>query len=244
MGATVQESFGQTHADVYELTHRHRGKDWPAEALDVAKRIRSLHPGARSLLDVGCGTGVHLETFRTCFEDVEGLEVAPAMRDRAERRLAGIEVHEADMRDFALGRTFDAVTSLCCPTGYLDTTDDLCAAIGCMADHLEPGGVLVVEPWWLPERYLDGYVGSDLIHDGGRVVARVSHTKEEDGAAHMHVCWLVGDASGLHAFSFTESFTLFTRGDYLFAFDEAGCNAQYHEGWLTGRGIFVGVRRS
>src|SRR6266852_3656862 len=142
----AQHSFGPEHAEVYELTHRNRGKDWPAEARDLAARICSRRPGASSLLDVGCGTGAHLETFRSCFEHVEGLELAPAMRDRAQRRLPGIEIHHGDMRGFELGRTFDAVTCLCSAAGYVDTAEELRAAIRCMADHVLPGGVLAVEP--------------------------------------------------------------------------------------------------
>jgi SAM-dependent methyltransferase len=239
----AQPMFGPEHADVYEVIYRSRGKDWPAEARDVTARVRRLRRGAASLLDVACGTGAHLETFRAGFDHVEGLELAPAMRERAEDRLPGIGIHEADMRSFDLGRRFDAVTCLCTAVGYLDTVDEMRGAVRCMADHLSPGGVLVVEPWWLPEKFIDDYVGSDLVHDGDRVLARVSHTRRRDRVAHMEARWLVGDPSGLRSFTIVEAFTLFTRDEYLAAFEDAGCAAEYHDGWLTGRGIFVGVRR-
>lgn len=234
--------FGPEHAEVYELIHRHRGKDWAGEARDVAARVRALSPGAASLLDVACGTGAHLETFRACFDRVEGLEPARAMRERAEGRLPGVPLHAEDMRGFDLGRTFDAVTCLCTAVGYLDTTDDLRAALDRMAAHLAPGGVLVIEPWWLPERFVDGYVGSDLVRDGDRVLARVSHTTRRGRTAHLEMCWLVGEPSGLRSFAIAEAFTLFTAQEYLDAFAAAGCAATYHDGWLTGRGLFVGVR--
>jgi SAM-dependent methyltransferase len=241
--APAQGMFGPDHADVYEVVYRSRGKDWDAEARDVMRRIRRLRPQARSLLDVACGTGAHLATFRTGFRDVEGLELAPAMRERAERRLPGVVLHADDMRTFGLGRSFDAVTCLCTAVGYLDTLEELRAAARRMADHLVPGGVLVVEPWWLAEKYVDHYVGSDLVHDGDRVLARVSHTEERDGVAHMEARWLVGAPSGLRSFTVSEAFTLFTRDAYLAAFEDAGCSTAYEEPWLTGRGIFVGVRR-
>ena len=74
--------------------------------------LRSRLPAAKSLLDVACGTGAHLETFAKLFEHAEGLEFAPAMREIAERRLPGLAVHGGDMRGFDLGRAFDAVTCL------------------------------------------------------------------------------------------------------------------------------------
>jgi SAM-dependent methyltransferase len=234
--------FGPEHAAVHELVRRHRGKDWAAEARDLAARVRALHPSAASLLDVGCATGAHLDAFRTWFDHVEGLEPAPAMREHAERRLPGVPVHAADMRDFDLGRTFDAVTCLCTSVGHLDTTEDLSRALARMAAHLAPGGVLVVEPWWLPERFLDGYVGSDLVRDGDRVLARVSHTTRRGRVAHLEMQWVIGEPSGLRSFALAEAFTLFTADEYLDAFAQAGCPATRHEEWLTGRGLFVGVR--
>lgn len=238
-----QLMFGPDHADVYEVTYRSRGKDWATEAHDITERVRGLQPDAGSLLDVACGTGAHLDTFRTCFDDVEGVEVAPAMRERAERRLPGVPIHDDDMRFFDLGRSFDVVTCLCTAVGYLDTVEQMRDAVRCMADHLTAGGVLVIEPWWLPEKFIDGYVGSDLVHDGDRTLARVSHTRRHGRAAHMEVRWLVGDPTGLRSFTITEVFTLFTRDEYSAAFEDAGCAVEYHAGWLTGRGIFIGLRR-
>ena len=235
--------FGPEHAPFYELTLRSRGKDFDTEARDVARRIRRLRPSARSLLDVACGTGAHLQTLRSIFDHVEGLEIAPAMCERARRRLPGVTIHQEDMRAFELDRTFDAVTALGVGLGFLATVDDLRLAVSNMADHVEPGGVLVAEPWWLPDRYVDRYVGSDLVHDGDRVLARVSHTERRDGVAHMEARWLVGDPGGLRSFTTTDAFTLFSRADYDDAFDRAGCDVGYEESWLTGRGLFVGVRR-
>jgi SAM-dependent methyltransferase len=239
----MADPFGREHAEVYEATYRNRGKDWAAEARDVADRIRRLCPRAQSLLDVGCGTGAHLETFQTDFARVEGLDRSSAMLDLAARRLSGVRLHEADMREFALRREFDAVTCLCAAMGFLESADDLRAAARCIATHLKRGGVVAVEPWWLPERFVDGYVGSDLVRDGGRVLARVSHTRRVGQTAHMEVRWLVGEPDGLLEFGFTDILTLFTREQYQQAFAAVGCDLEYEGGWLTGRGLFVGVRR-
>jgi SAM-dependent methyltransferase len=234
--------FGPDDAALYDLRARSRGRDCDAEARDVAHRIVRLHPAARSLLDVACGTGAHLQTFRRRFDHVEGLELAPAMRERAQRRLPGVTIHAGDMRAFGLGRAFDAVTVLGVGFAFLRTVAELRAAARRVADHLVPGGVVVVEPWWLPDRYVDHYVGSDLVRDGDRVLARVSHTERRDGAAHMEARWVVGDATGLRSFTTTDAFTLFARQDYEAALEGAGCTVSFEEPWLTGRGIFVGVR--
>ncbi|WP_325050277.1 class I SAM-dependent methyltransferase [Actinomadura craniellae] len=234
--------FGAELADVYELIYRSRGKDWAAEAADAARIVRERYPEADSLLDVACGTGAHLETFRTLFGHTEGVELSPDMLDVAARRLPGVPLHEMDMRDFSLGRTFDAVTCLFTAIGYLPTLAGMRAAVRCMARHLVPGGVMVVEPWWFPDRFIDGYVAGDLGGDGERTVARMSHSTREGRTTRMEVRFLVGDAKGITEFTEVDLLTLFTLEEYLSAFADAGCPAEYVESGWTARGLFIGRR--
>ncbi|MEV6812112.1 class I SAM-dependent methyltransferase [Micromonospora sp. NPDC051296] len=234
--------FGPEHAEVYEAAYRGRGKSWQAEAADVADRILAVRPGATRLLDVGCGTGAHLETFAGRFAHVEGVELAPPMLELARRRLPEVPLHAGDMRDFRLGVTFDAVTCLFTAINFLGTLAEMRAAVAAMAAHLTPGGVLVLEPWWFPEQFIDGYVGGDLVREPDRTVARVSRSTRQGRVTRMEERWLVGDASGIREFSQVGLLTMFTREEYLEAFAAAGCEGSYEAGWLTGRGLFVATR--
>lgn len=102
--------YGPDHAELYDVVFRSRGKDFEAEAVEHTRLIRSRFPAATTLLDVACGTGAHLATFARIFDHVEGLELTPAMRQVARKRLPQAVVHAGNMLDFDLGRTFDAVT--------------------------------------------------------------------------------------------------------------------------------------
>lgn len=243
--------FGADLAQVYELVYRSRGKNWVAEAEYVAGLVKDRFPAADSLLDVACGTGAHLATLSTSFGHVEGLELSAAMRRLAERTLPGVVVHAGDMRGFDLGRTFDAVSCMFASIGYVGGLADMRAAVQCMADHLVPGGVVVVEPWWFPEKFVEGWVAGDLVREDGRTVARVSHSTLEDGATRLEVRYLVGDADGIRQFTEVDVLGLFTREQYLAAFRDAGCSADYLEPGTAGqdvivprgRGLFVGTRR-
>jgi SAM-dependent methyltransferase len=192
---------------------------------------------------VACGTGAHLATFQRSFAHVEGLEIAPAMRERAIHRLPAVTIHDGDMRGFDIGRTFDAVTCLFTAINYLETVADMRDAVRSMVRHVVPGGVLAIEPWWFPEKFIEGFVGGDLVREEGRTVARVSHSTKHGRAARMEVRWVVGDATGIREFTEFEVFTLFSREEFLAAIEDAGCAVEYQDGWLTGRGLFVGVRK-
>ena len=229
-------------AEVYELVYGLRGKDWVAEAERLVALIKQRSPGAASLLDVACGTGAHLETFARLLDHVEGLEIAAPMRAVAERRLPAVTVHAGDMRDFDLGRTFDALTCMFNSIGYLADVPEMRAAVHAMARHLAPGGVLVLEPWWFPDRFIEGYLAADAGLVEGRAVARVSHSSRDGRATRLEARYLVGGPDGIKEFTHLHELTLFTEGEYLAAFADAGCPAEYVEGGLTGRGLFIGTR--
>lgn len=228
-------------ADVYDLIFNGRGKNYDGEAAEVVRQVRAKRPGARSLLDVGCGTGNHLERFRDAFEHVEGVEPAPSMRRYAELKLPSVPIHAADMRDLRLGREFDAVSCLFGPIGYMADEVELGGAIRCMAAHLVAGGVLVLDPWWFPESFIDGYVMAEVARDEHRSVARVSHSERTGSSMCITAKYLVGEATGIREFTTEDTLRLFRADQYADAFTNAGLTVEYLPAGPTDRGLFVGV---
>lgn len=234
--------YGAELTEIYELIYRGRGKDYLAEAEEIARRVRWRMPSAQSLLDVACGTGAHLRHFTALFTHVEGLELSGAMVAAAQRRLPTTTINTGDMRAFDLGRRFDVITCMFGSIGYAATTAELSATLRGFARHLVAGGVVAVDPWWFAETYLDGYVSGDVTTVDGQTVARVSHSTREGDASRMNVHYVVADAkSGARHFVETHLITLFTREQYEAAFAAAGFTVEYVKDLHSGRGLFVGV---
>lgn len=236
--------YGSEVSEVYDLVYKRRGKDYEQEAREVVTLVRSRKADADSLLDVACGTGEHLRSLRHIFSHVEGVELSDTMREAARDKLPGVAVHPGDIRDFDLGRTFDAVTSLYSTVGYMASTAELDSAVASMARHVSPGGVLIVEPWYFPERFTDGHIGSDLVRDDARTVTRVARSVRHGDAVRQEAHYIVADADGIRHFEHVQVFTLFTPQQYVAAFERAGCTADYvqRDDILAGRGLFVGIK--
>jgi len=131
--------------ELYDLFYS--WKDYRGEAEKLRDIIRRSEPDAKALLDVACGTGVHLEHLTDWF-GVEGLDADASLLAVARNRLPDVPLHEADMRHFELGRKFDVITCLFSSIGYMVAEPDLRQAIANMARHLSPRGLLIVEPWF------------------------------------------------------------------------------------------------
>lgn len=232
-------------ARVYDVVYSHL--DYEASAVVVEDLIRQRNPSASSLLDMSCGTGLHLSIWRDRFDHVEGADIDPAMLEVARERLGDdIPLHEADFTDFDLGRTFDAVTCMFSAIGYARTPERLDAAIAAMARHLKPGGLLIVEPWLQPSMIVPGHIGGTVSTDDGIVVLRSSRTEydgdESGGETDLEFVYVVTTSSGSDVFTERHVMGVWTPTRYVEALQTAGLDAEFLEGTTElGRGLAIGI---
>lgn len=173
--------------DVYDIVHA-SVKDHGREVERLLKRVRgAIGRDPDSWLDLGCGTGQHLEALLDAgIGTLVGADNSPAQIAGATSRLAGkpVELHVADMRDAELNRPdggFDVVSCLFSCVGHLHDDEDYRRALRCMADHVRPRGVVIVEPWIATDDFQPGRVDVDVVDDQAMKVVRITkHAREED----------------------------------------------------------------
>jgi SAM-dependent methyltransferase len=217
-------------------------KDYGAEATSLHELVQARRPGAETLLDVACGTGAHLAELTRWYR-CAGIDLDPELLAIARERLPPeVELYEADMRDFDLGRRFDAVTCLFSSIGYVDGVEELARAVGSMARHLEPGGVLVVEPWLSPDRVRLPHVGAVFVDEPELKIARVNTIEVEGNRSTLELHYLVGRPDHVERFTERHELTLYTVDEMLAAFRAAGLEAEHDpDGGPMGRGLYVAV---
>ncbi|HSD85058.1 MAG TPA: class I SAM-dependent methyltransferase [Anaerolineae bacterium] len=144
------------YARYYDLLYR--DKDYRGETEFVERLIRLHAPGARRVLELGCGTGIHGIMLAEQGYEIVGLDRSEDMLSTAAQRVAGLSQAIAkrvrfirgDVRDFQVEGRFDAVVSLFHVLSYQLTNDDLRAVFSQVKDHLAPGGVFIFDCWYGP----------------------------------------------------------------------------------------------
>jgi SAM-dependent methyltransferase len=230
------DSAFRQSARVYDALCRH--KDYAAATVVLREILQRVVPHATSLLDVACGTGRHLEHLRSHYR-VEGLDLSPEMLQIARSRCPGIPFHEGSLVDFRLADTFDVVTCLFGSIGYALTLENMRRAFHTMARHLKPGGVLVVEPWLSPDRFVSGRLVFDSVDDPDFKVARMYVTRREERISVFESDYLVASTQGVSYFKECEALGLFTEDEYRGVFVEAGLDVVEAAGDLFGYGLYV-----
>lgn len=217
------------------------GKNYAREAAVICELVdRYKRSEGRRLLDVGCGTGRHLEQLVKRFE-CEGLDIDRSMLALAAERCPDARLHLTDMIGFNIGTRFDVIICLFGSIAYLPTLQRFEQAISNFARHLNPGGIAIVEPWLRPSEWEDGRVSASYADLPDVKIARMHVARRDDNVALLNFHYMVGMRDGVRTFEETHRLLILNDEQYRSAFLRAGFELHQGTQVLGGRDLFVGV---
>ena len=135
------------YARYYDLLYK--DKDYAGEAVYIHGLIQKHAPGARTILNLGCGTGKHDVCLEKLGYQIIGIDLSETMLGEAQKRAipGRLEFLPGDARTIDLGRKFDVVISIFHVMSYQTTDEDVVAALQTASRHLVPGGMLIFDFW-------------------------------------------------------------------------------------------------
>ena len=150
-------SVFDAYSRYYDLLYK--DKDYQSEVNFVDRLIHKYNPDAKSILDLGCGTGRHdipLCQKGYALHGVDQSEQMLAMAQAASEASSNsvsepkLSFHRGDIRSIQLNRKFDAVISLFHVMSYLPENSDFRAVLNTAKKHLIKGGIFLFDFWYGP----------------------------------------------------------------------------------------------
>ncbi len=140
------------YSNYYNLLHQN--KDYRAEVEYVISLFREYSSiPVKSVLDIGCGTGVHDGFFNEAGLEIKGIDLSESMISIAKEHygeLKNISFEEGDSKFFKLSQKFDSVVSLFHVMSYNTKNEDLLSTFKNVYSHLKEGGIFVFDFWYGP----------------------------------------------------------------------------------------------
>lgn len=139
------------YARYYDLLYR--DKDYFAEADYLHGLIQTNAPDAKTVLNLGCGSGRHDQELAKFGYSITGVDLSQEMLNMARRAGEGnaaLQYHQGDIRSIRLKQQFDVVLALFHVISYQTSNQDLLAAFETARCHLRPGGIFVFDCWYGP----------------------------------------------------------------------------------------------
>ena len=142
--------FGD-YSRYYDLLYR--DKDYTGETEYIVSLLRRFRPEAKSIIELGSGTGRHASLLSGNGYEIHGVELSSGMLARARSLFAedtNLTFTHGDIRNVRLQTTFDAALSLFHVISYQTTNGDLLATFRTAREHLSSGGIFIFDCWYGP----------------------------------------------------------------------------------------------
>ena len=175
---------------IYDLLYSYKDYDLETEFL-MANLPATTEP---RLLDVACGTGMHLKALRQKlpFAILAGIDINREMLNVALSKNLNARLVQGDMREFNLGQNFDIVYCLSSSIQYNTSREDLRRAISSMRRHTVNGKV-IFDLSYCAERWREGYTNITANSDGRLDVAELYTSNSSGGLSYWNPLYLVKD---------------------------------------------------
>lgn len=141
--------FGN-YAYYYNLLYK--DKDYVSESDYIQTLINRFSTiKVQSILDLGCGTGIHAHLLSQKGYSVVGVDRSQKMIESAKTRETNhLKFLVGDITTFKLGKKFDVITSLFHVISYVTLNEDLEAFFVNISDHLNDNGLFIFDCWYGP----------------------------------------------------------------------------------------------
>lgn len=144
------------YAEYYDLLYA--DKDYLKEAIFVSKVLSKYSKGKKTILELGCGTGIHATELAKNGFDVDGVDFSEVMLSRAKNRFDYLPTElknklsfsYGDIRKYRNNKKYESVVSLFHVTSYMTTNKQLNAMIDTANSHLNKNGIYMFDCWYGP----------------------------------------------------------------------------------------------
>ena len=146
------KQFGNIYAQYYDLLYS--DKDYAGEVDYIIKLIKENSNEAKTLLDMGSGTGKHAELFCNNGYIVHGIDLSEDMlkiaKNRRKDKEDKLSFSHSKIQELDLNKKFDVVVSLFHVMCYQNSNNELIKAFEVAKNHLKKDGIFIFDFWYGP----------------------------------------------------------------------------------------------
>jgi len=231
------------HAQIYDLIYSN--KDYQQDSERVQKFIeRYKQSSGNDLLEVACGSGNYLHYLKNQF-NCTGIDINEGILNVAKKKVKGVRFLKGNMINFSLHKKFDVIACLFSSIGYVKTYENLHKTITNFYNHLNQGGVVIIEPWISPENFKAGESHLKTYQDENIKIARldVSQRKGNLSILDFHFVVAERDKNVIH-FTDRHELGLFDTPRTLNVMKKIGLESRFIKDKKERyyRGAFIGVK--
>jgi len=133
----------------YEIAFQYRDIEGECDFLESQLELQATTSNRR-ILDIGCGTGMHVIEFARRGYEVHAFDIVPEMVDWVKKKcqkqgLEKVDIWVGDMMDFKRRFHYGLAINMLTTFNYLLTNEDIINHLHAVAEVLDEGGLYILE---------------------------------------------------------------------------------------------------
>jgi ubiquinone/menaquinone biosynthesis C-methylase UbiE len=229
-------------ADIYDLIYSF--KNYQTESEEIKTIVNAKRPNSKTILDIACGTAEHHKYLKDDFA-IDGIDLNEKFIKNARQKNLNGSYSIADMAKFNLNKKYDVIICLFSSIGYLRSVDEIISAFECFNQHLNSNGLLILEPWFTPDKSHIARIDMTTYDKENIKICRMAHSYPENEFSILNFHYLVGTIDqGVRHFEERHELRRTSKEEMFEAFKIADLDVTFNERGLTGRGMYYGIKET
>jgi SAM-dependent methyltransferase len=134
----------------------------------------------KNILELGSGSGLFTIPLSQAAFNIEGLELSREMIELTHKSASHLNIHQGNIRQYALGKQFDAILGLSSVLVLLQNHQEMNQCLQCTYEHLQPEGILLLELPNHPVEIRQSHHTQEVHHnDDYSIIIVIQSLKEE-----------------------------------------------------------------
>ena len=164
-------------------------KDYKSECFYVDSIIKRFNPRTKTILDIGCGTGLHDFELANLNYEVTGIDISKEMIEIAKieaiKRNKKVDFYVDSDQEYIASHKFDAIISLFHVISYQVTDSKLSKLFEVANNNLKSGGLFIFDYWYTPAvEFLKLEKREKVVNFEGKSYTKSSEPKTEAPGIH------------------------------------------------------------
>jgi ubiquinone/menaquinone biosynthesis C-methylase UbiE len=228
-------------ADIYDKIYS--WKDYEKESKRIDALIKKYKiSNCSKLLDIACGTGKHIKYLRKKY-DVKGIDLSNEMLKHARKNNKGIFFKKGNMTDFKINEKFDVLICLFSAIAHLKNYKELNKTIRNFTLHLNPGGIIIIEPFLQKKDIRSHLIDHSVYEDEKSKIIRMAVHKVNRLQMLINFHFLVAANNKIKHFTENAVLTMFEKDKFINIMKSNGLKTEFiKDGLMKSRGLYIGIK--
>ena len=235
----LHESLSKYYDRLYSF------RDYLDEAVRIQNLIIKHSPKEpNSILDVACGTGLHLKHLSDDFS-CTGVDISKDMLKIARKNAKGVTFKQSDMKQLNLKKEFDVIICLFSSIGYLKNMSHLDKTLKNFSNHLAKDGIIFIEPSYAKSYYVSGKPSITVYDEKDAKITRINLSKTKKNTTNLSMHMLIAEKGKEPKYYIdNHKLSLFGIKDTIKSMRNAGLKCKHlPNGLMSGRELLLGKKK-